>query len=112
MLNSKPEKNETQHIFSVEFKKLITLSFPIIVAQLAQASMGFVDTVMAGSVNATELAGVALGTSIWIPLYLLLTGILLAVTSKVSERNGARDPKSISHITQQSIWLSIILIYI
>jgi MATE family multidrug resistance protein len=59
------------------------------VAQLATTAMGFVDAVMAGRVGPRDLASVALGNSIWIPVYLLMTGTLLATTPKVAQRYGA-----------------------
>ncbi len=59
------------------------------IAQLATTAMGFVDAVMAGRVSPKDLAAVGLGNSIWIPVYLLMTGTLLATTPKVAQRYGA-----------------------
>jgi MATE family multidrug resistance protein len=44
------------------------------IAQLATTAMGFVDAVMAGRVGPRDLAAVALGNSIWVPVFLLMTG--------------------------------------
>src|SRR3990167_9292075 len=46
---------------STEFYSLLKLATPIIIAQLANTAMGFVDTVMAGRVSPQDLAAVALG---------------------------------------------------
>ena len=59
---------------------MIPLAAPILAAQLAQQALAFTDTVMAGRVSATDLAGVAVGGSIWGPLFLFLYGVLLAIT--------------------------------
>ena len=72
-----------------ELRGLLLLATPIIIAQLATTAMGFVDAVMAGRVSPRDLAAVALGNSIWIPVFLLMTGILLATTPKVAQRFGA-----------------------
>jgi MATE family multidrug resistance protein len=72
-----------------EVRALLTLATPIIIAQLSTTAMGFVDTVMAGRVSPHDLAAVALGNSIWMPVFLLMTGILLATTPKVARRFGA-----------------------
>ncbi len=50
--------------YFVEARQLLALAIPVILAQVAQTAMGFVDTVMAGGYSATDIAAVAIGTSI------------------------------------------------
>ena len=50
--------------YFVEARQLLALAIPVILAQVAQTAMGFVDTVMAGGYSATDMAAVAIGTSI------------------------------------------------
>ena len=69
---------------STEVRALLALAFPIIISQVATTAMGFVDAVMAGRVGPRDLAAVALGNSIWVPVFLLMSGILLATTPKVA----------------------------
>ena len=45
------------------------LAYPILIAQLIQNLMGFADTVMAGRVSATDMAAVAVASSVWLPLF-------------------------------------------
>ena len=73
----------------VELRTLFALALPMMVAQLANTAMGFVDTLMAGRVSPRDLAAVALGNSIWVPVFLLLTGIILATTPNVAQRFGS-----------------------
>ena len=96
-------------LFFTELNKLIRLSLPIILAQLAQSSMGFVDTVMAGRVSASDLAAVAIGSSIWFPMFLLLLGILSSITPTISQAHGARDLPTIGHVTPQGVYLGFIV---
>ena len=72
-----------------ELKALITLMTPILVTQLAQAGYGFIDTVMAGQVSPLDLAAVAIGSSVWLPLFLLISGIVMATTPLVAAAYGA-----------------------
>lgn len=88
---------------------LLHLATPIIVAQLATTAMGFVDAVMAGRVSPEDLAAVALGNSIWIPVYLLMTGILLATTPKVAQRFGAGKHGEIGPLVRQALWLAVVV---
>jgi multidrug resistance protein, MATE family len=90
-----------------ELRGLLVLATPIIVAQLAHTAMGFVDTVMAGRVSPRDLAAVALGNSIWVPVFLLMTGILLATTPKVAQHFGAGRQAEIGALVRQALWLSL-----
>lgn len=90
-----------------EVRALLTLATPIIIAQLAHTAMGFVDAVMAGRVSARDLAAVALGNSLWVPVFLLMNGILLATTPKVAQRYGAGQQAEIGPLVRQALWLAL-----
>lgn len=92
-----------------ELRGLMRLATPIIIAQLSNTAMGFVDTVMAGRVSPRDLAAVALGNSIWVPVFLLMTGILLATTPKVAQRFGAGKEQSIGPLVRQALWLALVV---
>jgi MATE family multidrug resistance protein len=72
-----------------EARALLALAAPIFTSLFAQQTLAFVDTVMAGRVSAVDLAGVAVGGSLWIPVLLFLYGVLLAVTPLVAQLYGA-----------------------
>ena len=90
-----------------EVKALLALAGPIIVAQLANTAMGFVDALMAGRVSPRDLAAVALGNSIWIPVLLLMNGILMATTAKVARKVGAGTYALIGPLVRQALWLGL-----
>ncbi|MCR3847067.1 proton-coupled multidrug efflux MATE transporter PmpM, partial [Pseudomonas aeruginosa] len=92
-----------------ELKELLTLAAPIMIAQLATTAMGFVDAVMAGRASPHDLAAVALGNSIWIPMFLLMTGTLLATTAKVAQRYGAGDQPGTGPLVRQALWLALLI---
>ena len=94
---------------SREVRGLLTLALPIMIGQLATTAMSFVDAVMAGRVSPQDLAAVGLGNSIWIPVYLLMTGTLLATTPKVAERYGAGKLTEIGPLVRQSLWLAVVV---
>lgn len=75
--------------YIVEARSLLALAIPVVIAQLSQTAMGVVDTIMAGSVSATDMAAVAVGTSIWLPAILFGHGLLLALTPTVAQLNGS-----------------------
>ncbi len=84
--------------------RLGILALPILITQFCQAALGVVDAIMAGKVSALDLAAVAVGSGIWLPLFLLATGILIATTPLIGEAIGQNKTNQIPHITQQSLW--------
>lgn len=92
-----------------ELKALLSLALPILGGQLAQSANGFVDTVMAGRVSANDLAAVAVGASIWVPLFLFMTGVLMSVTPILSRHMGGGLHQRITPLTQQAMWLAFMM---
>lgn len=89
-----------------EARALMTLAFPVIGAQIAQMSMGFVDTLLAGHLGQEALAAVGLGCALWMPYLLLFIGTLLAVSPNVAQRFGAGKYLDIGHQVRQGLWLA------
>ncbi|MBN1086058.1 MATE family efflux transporter [Erwinia aphidicola] len=89
-----------------EARQLLALAIPVILAQVAQTAMGFVDTVMAGAVSATDMAAVAVGTSIWLPSILFGHGLLLSLTPVFARLNGSGRRDRIGHQVRQGYWLA------
>lgn len=92
--------------YLTEARQLMALAIPVILAQVAQTSMGFVDTVMAGGYSATDMAAVAIGTSIWLPAILFGHGLLLALTPVVAQLNGSGRRDKVAHQIRQGFWLA------
>ncbi|MHA3050790.1 MATE family efflux transporter [Acinetobacter sp. ANC 4640] len=82
---------------------------PILITQFAQAGLGLIDTIMAGHLSASDLAAIAVGVGIWIPVMLMFTGIVLATTPLVAEAFGARQEHQILHIVRQALWVAGLL---
>ncbi|MEQ9947850.1 MATE family efflux transporter [Pectobacterium aroidearum] len=95
--------------YLTEARKLSALAVPVIIAQVSQTSMGVVDTIMAGAYSATDMAAVAVGTSIWLPAILFGHGLLLALTPVVAQLNGSGRRDRISHQVRQSFFLAAII---
>ncbi|EIT86787.1 multidrug efflux protein [Fictibacillus macauensis ZFHKF-1] len=85
------------------------LVLPIFITQIGLYAMNFLDTVMSGHAGAAQLAGVAIGTSIWVPVFTGLSGILTSITPLVSQLNGANQSTKIPYVVIQGIYLAIAL---
>ncbi|WP_342410655.1 MATE family efflux transporter [Paenibacillus sp. FSL R10-2778] len=83
--------------------------FPILVTQIALSAITFFDTNMSGKFGTVDLAGVAIGTSLWIPIQTGLSGILMGITPIVSQLIGSKKDKDVAFQVTQGIWLSLIV---
>lgn len=92
-----------------ELKQLFHIGLPIAITQLAHNGISVTDTMMAGRVSPVDLAGVAIGSSVWVPVFLFMAGTLVATTALVSRAYGAGRHRDIVQVTHQSFWLALIL---
>jgi len=106
--NNTPPRNGWG-VYAKESRALWALSWPILIAQLAQMGTGVVDTIMAGRYSAVDLAAVAIGYNVWLPVYLFFVGMMLATTSIVAQDFGAKRVERIRELLPQSLWLALVL---
>jgi MATE family multidrug resistance protein len=99
----------TQHTLPTEVKATLWLAAPVVLTQLGQISMGFVDTVMVGRLGSDALAGVALGNTCFFFTMVLGMGVLMAVQPMVSQAFGAGENDPIGRTVRQGLWLGLIL---
>jgi MATE family multidrug resistance protein len=71
--------------------------------------MGVVDTIMAGGVSATDMAAVAIASSIWLPTILFGIGILMALIPIIAQLNGRGHQNKIANEVQQGAGLSMLI---
>src|SRR5665648_108405 len=90
-----------------KIKQVLVILVPILVAQVTMFSMSFFDTVMSGRASTQDLAGVAIGSSIWVPIGAGLGGILVALTPIVAQLIGARKKKDIAFKVVQATYLAL-----
>jgi len=94
----------------LETKTILKLASPVIATQLLQMATVVLDTLMAGRANAIELSGVAVGSSLWVPLFLLLIGTLSALTPTIAQLAGSRRWSQMPFQVHQSLWKLLILL--
>ncbi|MGO2008065.1 MATE family efflux transporter [Vreelandella alkaliphila] len=96
-------------IYWPETRTLVALALPICGAQLAQAGMSVVDVIMTGRHNATDLAAVSVGSSLWMPLMLFMTGTLMGLTPIVAHLLGGKRNAEIRPAVHQALWVALVL---
>lgn len=92
-----------------ETQPLVRLALPICGAQLAQAGMSVVDVMMTGRLSATDLAAVSVGSSLWMPLMLFMTGTLMGLTPIVAQLLGGGSTARIRPNVHQALWVALAL---
>ncbi|TMU86880.1 MATE family efflux transporter [Bacillus sp. BHET2] len=97
------------HTLTDKMKQLSIILFPILVTQLGMFAMNFFDTIMSGKYSPIDLAGVAIGSSLWVPIFTGLSGILLAVTPIVAQLIGGGNKKDVPHTVLQGVYAAIAL---
>jgi MATE family multidrug resistance protein len=103
MVNTAPRAPDTSS------RAVIRLAWPLFVANLALVGNGTIDAIMAGRLSATDLAAVAVGSSVYVTVYIGLMGVLQALSPIAGHHYGAHRWRAIGDDVQQAIWLSVVL---
>ncbi|WP_310549859.1 MATE family efflux transporter [Paenibacillus glufosinatiresistens] len=89
--------------------QFLRILFPILITQIALSLIAFFDTNMSGRYGTDDLAGVAIGTSLWVPIQTGLSGILMGITPIVSHLLGSGRKNEVASKVMQGIWLSLLV---
>ncbi|KND56617.1 Na+-driven multidrug efflux pump [Candidatus Paraburkholderia kirkii] len=92
-----------------DVRKIAALAWPVLIGQLAVIAFGVIDTAMVGRFSATDLAALGLGGSIYISVYIGLTGILVALQPIAGQLFGTGRESEIGEETRQALWLAAAL---
>ncbi|WP_066567897.1 MATE family efflux transporter [Snodgrassella sp. CFCC 13594] len=95
--------------FRAEAGRILHLALPILIAQVAQVGVGVVDTVMAGHVSADDLAAVALGSNVFITVYVTFLGVMSALQPILAQLYGAGKTDAIGSTARQGVWFGLML---
>jgi MATE family multidrug resistance protein len=88
-----------------EQRVILRHSLTILWGQWAVMLFGIVDAVAAGHYDTTALAGLAVGSSVYITVYVVMMAILQALLPLFSEQVGAQQPRRVGHLFRQSLAL-------
>ncbi len=92
-----------------DIRQILRLAGPLLVGQLAVIAFSVIDTVMTGRASAADLAAIGLGSSIYITVYISLTGVLQALAPIAGQLYGAGRLPEIGEEVRQAAWLAIAL---
>ena len=90
-------------------KQLAKLTAPILVTQLCQIGMATIDTIMSGRIGTADLAAIAIGSSLWTPIWLFVAGVMVAFTPQVAQLVGGNKKDRVADILGSAVVLGIVL---
>lgn len=91
----------------IYFKTLSIIVMPILITQVFLYLMTFFDILMTSKYDIGHLAGVSIGSSLWVPVYTGLTGILISITPIVAHYIGANNKQQVKPSVQQGMIVAI-----
>ncbi len=91
-----------------ETHALIKIAIPAILAQLAQMALGVSDTIMAGNYSPNALAAVGTGFSLFVVIFSLFMGMMIAINPMVAQLNGQQQEKQIGKVFQLGFVMAVI----
>jgi MATE family multidrug resistance protein len=94
----------------VSLAALLKLAWPLFIANLAVMGNATIDAVMAGRLSAEDLAGVAVGSSIYVTVYISFMAVVQALSPIAGHHYGAQRWQSIGEELQQALWLAAMLL--
>lgn len=89
--------------------RIARLAWPLLVGQLALIANGVIDTVMVSRFSALDLAALALGVSIYVSVFVGLSGVLQALQPTIGQLFGAGQLDRIGGEVKQGLWLALLL---
>jgi MATE family multidrug resistance protein len=89
--------------------RIAALAWPLLIGQVAVIAYGVIDTAMTSRYSAMDLAALALGTSIYISVYVGLNGVLQAIAPSIGQLFGARKVEAVGFEVKQGMWLALFL---
>lgn len=91
------------------YNKMLNLAAPIVIQNLIQSSLSFVDTLIIGGLGVTAIASVGLGNQYLFIIQVLLTGVTGGAAVFTAQLWGKKDIDNINRVTLLSLIIGILL---
>lgn len=92
-----------------DIPRILSLAGPLLIGQLAVITFGVLDTAMTARYSTEDLAALGMAASIFISIYVGLTGIISALNPIAGQLYGAKRYSEIGEEVRQTFWLSMCL---
>jgi MATE family multidrug resistance protein len=92
-----------------EFKPMLALAAPVVLAELGWVTMGIVDTLMVGRLGAHAIGAVGIASTLFIAVAVFAMGMLLGLDPLVSQAFGAGRLDECHRWLVDGVWLSVLV---
>lgn len=100
----------TTHLDS--WRRIAPLAWPVFVGQLAVLGYSTIDTMLVARHSATDLASLAVGSAIYMTVFVGLMGVVMAISPIVGQLFGAGKHEEAGDQLHQSVWLALALLVV
>ncbi len=97
------------HQLKIDLRAIFVVGGPLIINNLSSIGVGTADTLMTSRLGSDQLAAVAIGSGLWISIFLLGLGTIMALGPTIAQHFGAGRDTAIGHDTRQGLWLGLMI---
>jgi multidrug resistance protein, MATE family len=97
------------HGLAHDVRRILPLAWPVVVGQVALLGFATVDTALMARHSATDLAALAVGSAVYITVFIGLMGVVLAIGPIAGQLFGAGRLREAGHQVWQTGWLALVL---
>ncbi|MFT5520777.1 MAG: MATE family multidrug resistance protein [Enterobacterales bacterium] len=90
-----------------ESDEMLKLATPAIISQVAQMSMGAIDTIMAGNLSTSALAAISVGSNLFVPLLVFALGIFMSLNPLVAQANGSKRYNKLGEYLRHGLYIAV-----
>jgi MATE family multidrug resistance protein len=94
---------------SAEWRPMLRLALPVVIAELGWTTMSTVDTIMVGRLSAEAIGAVALGSALFLGVTIFGMGLLLGLDTVISQAYGAGNLRDCHRSLVHGIYLALAL---
>jgi len=90
-------------------RELVSLGWPMLVAQLAVMANAVADTMLTGHYDAKHLAAIGIGASVYFTVFVTSMGMLQSLSPLIARRFGANELAAIGVLVRQGVLAALAL---
>ena len=89
-----------------EFREMVSLAWPVVLAELGWMAMSVVDTVMVGTLGPAAIGAIGVGISVYYSFAIFGMGLLFGLDTLIPRAWGAGDKEDCHHSLVQGLYLA------
>jgi MATE family multidrug resistance protein len=86
---------------------ILRQAWPVMISAWAGIAFAVLDTAMVGHTTAADLQAMALAVSIYITVFISLTGVVHALIPIIGQHFGGQRPEAVSRAWGQGVWMAL-----